>query len=65
MLKSVTYLPKPRGDVEISSSLRGIIHWFMWMDAGMVVGVGVFMTVGMELYVHTLGWDVPMLGVVM
>ena len=31
----------------------------------MVVGVGVFMTVGMELYVHTLGWDVPMLGVVM
>ena len=26
LLKSVTYLPKSRGDVEISSSLRNFIH---------------------------------------
>ena len=41
LLKSVTYLLKLCGDVEISSSLRGFIHYFMGMDAGMVVCVGV------------------------
>jgi len=38
--KECYILPKPRGDAEISSSLRGFIHYFMGMGAGVVVCVG-------------------------